>query len=185
MFKQVVNETRDKMDKTIQHFKSELKAVRTGRASLSLFDNVKVDAYGSPTPLNGVGTLHVADAHMITIQPWDRTLIPAIEKAILGSGLGLNPSNDGAMIRIPIPKLTEERRKDLVKLVKKLGEETKVAIRNERRDANDKVKKLEKDKTISEDDSKRAQDEIQKVTDTQIKSVDDIASAKEKELMEI
>lgn len=185
MFKQVVNETRDKMDKTIQHFKSELKAVRTGRASLSLFDNVKVDAYGSPTPLNGVGTMHVADAHMITIQPWDRTLIPAIEKAILGSGLGLNPSNDGAMIRIPIPKLTEERRKDLVKLVKKLGEETKVAIRNERRDANDKVKKLEKDKTISEDDSKRAQDEIQKVTDTQIKSVDDISSAKEKELMEI
>ena len=185
MAKAVIDETKGKMDKTIEHFKGELKSVRTGRASVALFDNIKVDAYGSMTPLNGVGTLHVADAHMVTVQPWDKSLIPAIEKAIQSGGLGLNPSNDGNLIRIPIPQLTEERRKELVKLVKKMAEDTKVAVRNERRDANDKIKKLEKDKTISEDDSKRALDDVQKMTDAQIKQVDDIAAGKEKELMEI
>jgi ribosome recycling factor len=185
MSKEVINATKEKMEKTIQHFKNELKGVRSGRASISLFDNIRVNAYGSPTPLNGVGTLHVADAHMVTVQPWDTSLIPAIEKAILSSGLGFNPSNDGKLVRIPIPKLTEERRKELVKLVKKMCEENKIAIRNERRDANDKIKKLEKDKGISEDESKRAVDEVQKLTDAQIKVLDDIAATKEKELMEI
>ena len=185
MPKAIINETKDKMNKTIEHFKGELKAVRTGRASVTLFDNVKVDAYGSMTPLNGVGTLHVADAHMVTVQPWDKSLIPAIEKAIQASGLGFNPSNDGNLVRIPIPQLTEERRKELVKLVKKMAEDTKVAVRNERRPDNDKINKQEKDKAISEDDSKRGLDEVQKMTDAQIKQIDDIAAAKEKELMEI
>ena len=185
MSKEIINEMKEKMEKTIQHYKNELKGVRTGRASVSLFDNIRVEAYGTPTPLNGVGTLHVADAHMVTVQPWDTSLIPAVEKAILSSGLGFNPSNDGKLIRIPIPKLTEERRKELVKLIKKMAEENKVALRNERRDANEKIKKQEKDKAVSEDDSKRAQDEVQKLTDAQIKNIDDIAAVKEKELMEI
>jgi ribosome recycling factor len=183
--KEVMSEMKEKMEKTIQHFKGELKAVRSGRASISLFDNIRVDAYGTPTPLNGVGTLHVADAHMVTVQPWDTSLISAIEKAIMGSGLGFNPSNDGKIIRIPIPRLTEERRKEFVKLVKKMCEDTKIAIRNERRDANEKIKKLEKDKAISEDESKRAIDDVQKMTDANIKALDEIAAAKEKELMEI
>jgi ribosome recycling factor len=185
MPKTVANEAKDKMGKTVEHFKAELKTVRTGRASVTLFDSIKVDAYGTPTPLAGVGTLHVVDAHMVSVQPWDKSLIPAIEKAIMASSLGLNPSNDGSVIRIPIPQLTEDRRKELVKLVKKMGEEAKVAIRNERRDANDKMKKLEKDKACSEDDSKRGQDEVQKMTDSFIKNIDEISVAKEKELMEI
>ena len=187
MLKETINEMKERMEKSVQHYKSELKGVRTGRASISLFDNIRVTAYGTPTPLNGVGTLHVADANMVTIQPWDTSLIPAVEKAILSSGLGFNPSNDGKLIRIPIPKLTEERRKEMVKLIKKMAEEAKVAVRNERRDANERIKKLEKDKEkpISEDESKRALEEVQKITDTQIKNVDDICSAKEKDLMEI
>lgn len=185
MSKTVIKEMKEKMEKTAQHFKTELKGVRSGRANVSLFDNIRVDAYGTPTPLNGVGTLHVADAHMVTVQPWDTSLIPAIEKAIMSSGLGFNPSNDGKLVRIPIPKLTEERRKEMVKLVKKMAEDNKIAMRNERRDANDKIKKLEKDKTISEDESKRAIDEVQKITDAQIKALDEVSAAKEKELMEI
>ena len=185
MPKKVLADTKERMEKTIEHFKGELKSVRTGRASTSIFDNVRVEAYGSLTPLAGVGTLHVADAHMVTIQPWDSSLIKAIEKAIMGSGLGFNPSNDGKIIRIPIPQLTEERRKELVKHVKKLCEEAKLAVRNERRDANDAIKKLEKSKEISEDDAKRTLDEVQKLTDNQIKMLDDILAAKEKELMEI
>lgn len=185
MLKKTVNDTKERMEKTVQHFKTELKAVRTGRASIALFDNIRVDAYGASTPLAGVGTLHVADAHMVTVQPWDKSLIPAIEKAIQSSGLGFNPSNDGNIIRIPFPALTQERRKEFVKLVKKMCEESKIAIRNERRDANEAIKKLEKDKTISEDESKRGQDEVQKLTDGHIKNLDEIAAAKEKELMEL
>jgi ribosome recycling factor len=185
MPKAIINETKDLMNKTVDHFKGELKSVRTGRASVSLFDNIRVDAYGTPTPLNGVGTLHVADAHMVTVQPWDKSLISAIEKAIMASNLGLNPANDGNLIRIPIPQLTEERRKELGKLVKKMGEDAKVAIRNQRRDANEKIKKQEKDKACSEDEAKRGQDEIQKMTDNFVKQIDEISAAKEKELMEI
>jgi ribosome recycling factor len=187
MLKDVVNEVKDRMEKTVQHYRIELKAVRTGRASVALFDNIRVDAYGTPTPLNGVGTLHVPDPHLVTIQPWDSSLITAVEKAILASGLGLNPSNDGKLIRIPIPTLTEERRKELVKLVWKKCEETKVVIRNERRDANETLKKLEKDKEnpVSEDEVKLILNEVQKLTDSFIKNLDEIAKTKEKELMEI
>jgi ribosome recycling factor len=187
MLKQVVEDVKLKMEKTIQHYKNELRSLRTGRASTAIFENIRVDAYGTPTPLNGVGTMHVPDPHLVTIQPWDTSLITVIEKAILTSGLGLNPSNDGKLIRIPIPTLTEERRKELVKLVWKKCEETKVIIRNERRDANDAIKKLEKDKEnpVSEDEAKHIQNEVQKVTDACIKNLDEIAKAKEKELLEI
>ncbi|MDR2104799.1 MAG: ribosome recycling factor [Deferribacteraceae bacterium] len=187
MLKDVAEDVKAKMEKTIQYYKTELKTVRTGRASTSLLDNVRVDAYGVQTPLSGVGTLHAPDPHMLTIQPWDPSLTAAIEKAILSSGLGLNPSSDGKLIRVPIPTLTEQRRKELVKLVWKKCEEAKIVIRNERRDANEAIKKLEKDKenTVSEDEAKLFQTEVQKITDSFIKNLDEIAKAKEKELLEI
>jgi ribosome recycling factor len=187
MIKKIENETKERMEKSIAHYKGELKTVRTGRANAQIFDNIRVDAYGSPTPLNGVGSVHVGDAHLIIIQPWDSSLINAVEKAIRGSDLGLNPSNDGKVIRVPIPPLTQERRNELIKLVKKLGEDVKVAIRNERRSANESLKKLEKaeENKISEDELKKAQDSIQKLTDAYIKTVDEILVQKEKELAEI
>jgi ribosome recycling factor len=187
MLKDVVEDVKVKMERTIQHYKGELKTLRTGRASTSIFDNIRVDAYGTQTPLSGVGSMHVPDPHMVTIQPWDPSLITVIEKAILASGLGLNPSNDGKLIRVPIPTLTEERRKELVKLVWKKCEEAKIVIRNERRDANEAIKKLEKDKEnpVSEDEAKLFQNEVQKVTDAFIKNLEEIAKAKEKELLEI
>jgi ribosome recycling factor len=187
MLKKVVEETKAKMEKTIQHYKNELRTLRTGRASTSIFDNIRVDAYGTPTPLNGVGTMHIPDPHLLTIQPWDPSLISPIEKAILASGLGLNPSNDGKIIRIPIPVLTQERRKELVKMVWKKCEDAKVVIRNERRDANESIKKLEKNKEnpVSEDEAKHIQNEIQKLTDAFIKNLDETAKVKEKELLEI
>lgn len=181
----VIKDMKDKMDKTIAHYKEELKSIRTGRASIAMFDGITVDYYGAPTPLSGVATLSAPEPRLITISPWDATLIPEIEKAIQHSNMGFNPSNDGKLIRIPIPQLTEERRKEIVKLVKKMGEDNKVAIRNLRRDGNDKIKKLEKDKEISEDDSKKFVDDIQKATDGFIKQVDEVTSAKEKEVMEI
>lgn len=185
MPKTVMKEMKDKMDKTIGHYKDELKAIRTGRASIAMFDNVTVDYYGSPTPLNGVATLSAPEPRLITIAPWDSSLIGVIEKAIQGSNMGFNPSNDGKIIRIPIPQLTEDRRKEIVKMVKKMAEENKVAIRNLRREGNDKIKKLEKDKEISEDDSKKYVDQIQTTTDEYIKKVDEVTAAKEKEVMEI
>jgi ribosome recycling factor len=181
----VLNELKDRMDKTVNHYKEELKSVRTGRASISMFDNVKVDYYGAPTPLAGVATLSAPEPRLITIQPWDATIIPEIEKAIQNSNMGFNPGNDGKIIRIPIPQLTEERRKEIAKLVKKMAEENKVAIRNLRRDGNDKIKKLEKDKEISEDDSKKYVDQIQDITNDFIKVIDEVTAAKEKEVMEI
>ncbi|MCX8084307.1 MAG: ribosome recycling factor [Calditerrivibrio sp.] len=184
MINDVYSKTKEKMEKTLEHYRAELKSVRTGRASVSLFDNVKVDYYGTPTPLSQVATLN-AEARMITIQPWEPNMIKNIEKAILSSNLGLTPSNDGRVIRVPIPPLTEERRKELVKLVKKLAEEAKVAIRNERRDAIEKLKKMEKDKQISEDDNKKGSDQIQKLTDDYIKKIDEVTEKKEREIMEI
>ncbi|PLX68516.1 MAG: ribosome recycling factor [Denitrovibrio sp.] len=181
----VIKETKDKMDKTIAHYKEELKSIRTGRASISMFDNVTVDYYGTPTPINGVATLSSPEPRLITISPWDASIIPAIEKAIQNSNMGFNPSNDGKLIRIPVPQLTEDRRKEIVKLVKKMAEDNKVAVRNLRRDGNDKIKKLEKDKEISEDDSKKFVDQIQEVTNDYIKKVDEVTAAKEKEVMEI
>jgi len=175
----------DKMDKTIETFKKDLAAIRTGRASLSIFEGITVNYYGSPTPINQVATMAIPESRLITIQPWDPKLLPDIEKAIQRSDLGLNPSNDGKIIRIAIPPLTEERRKQLVKQVHKRAEEARVSIRNIRRDGNEGIKKLEKEKHISEDESKRAIEEIQKLTDSYIKKVDEVLSHKEKEIMEV
>jgi ribosome recycling factor len=175
----------EKMNVSIEHFKGELSGVRTGRASLILFDNVQVNYYGTQTPLKQIATLSVPESRMIVIQPWDISQLPEIEKAILGSGLGLTPSNDGKIIRIGIPPLTEERRKDLVKLVKKMGEECKVAIRNLRRETNDELKALQKEGTLSEDAARKNQDEVQKLTDQTITKVDEILKKKEAEILEV
>ena len=174
-----------KMKQAVDHLHEELKHLRTGRASLLILDGVLVDYYGTPTPLNQVGTLAVPEPRMITIQPWEKNLIPEIEKAILKSDLGLNPASDGQLVRLVFPPLTEERRKEMVKQVKRMGEDAKVSVRNARRDANDAIKKLEKDKEISEDDMKRGEKEVQEITDDFVSKVDDVIAEKEKELMEI
>ncbi len=182
---QVIKEFKESIEKTISFYKEELKGVRTGRASVSMFDNIKVDYYGTMTPLSGVASLSAPEPRLVTITPWDANMIKEIEKAVLNSQMGFNPSNDGKVIRVPFPQLTEERRKELVKVVKKMGEDAKVAIRNERRDANEKIKKQEKNKEISEDESKKLQDDVQKETDNAIKKIDEVTVAKEKEVMEI
>ena len=174
-----------RMDKVLSDLQHEMANIRTGRASVSIFDNIRVDYYGTPTPVNQIANLHVPEPTMITIQPWDASQIGAIEKAIRGSDLGLNPANDGKMIRVPIPALTEERRKDIVKRLHGVAEDHRVAMRNVRRDANEHVKKLLKDKTISEDEERRALDEVQKMTDAQIQKIDQVSKAKEKEILEI
>lgn len=184
MIEETYQETRDRMSKTISALQSELKRIRTGRASASLLDGIKVDYYGTPTPINQMATVAVPESRLITIQPWDATVIKDIEKALLKSDLGLTPSNDGKLIRIAIPPLTEERRKELVKLVHRSSEEHKVGIRNIRRDSNELIKGFKKDGDISEDDAFKAQDEIQKITDDYIKKIDEIFKAKEKEILE-
>lgn len=173
------------MAKSIESLKNQLTRVRTGRASASILDGVNVDYYGSPTPVAQVGQISTPEARLLQIQPFDKTMIADIEKAILGANLGLTPSNDGNLIRIPFPALTEERRKEQVREVKKLGEDAKIAVRNARRDQNDKVKKAEKDKELSEDESKKYQAEIQTVTDKFIKQVDEVISVKENEIMSV
>jgi len=185
MINDVKQKTKTAMDKALEALKRELGRVRTGRASTTLLDDVMVNYYGTPTPLNQVGTLAVPEPRLITIQPWEKNLIPEIEKAILKSDLGLNPNSDGTLVRIAIPALTEERRKEMVKVIKRIGEETKIAIRNIRRDGNDTLKKLQKDKEITEDQQKSGEKEIQEVTDQHIKQVDEILEHKEKEVMEI
>lgn len=185
MYKDVLEKTRQGMDKSLDNLKKEFSKVRTGRANVALLDDVRVNYYGTPTPLNQVGTLTVPEPRLITVQPWEKQLIPEIEKAIFKADLGLNPSSDGQMIRIAIPPLTEDRRKEMVKQVRRMGEDTKVAVRNARRDANESLKKLEKDKEISEDDLKRGEKEVQEVTDGFIKKVDEAVAHKEKEIMEI
>lgn len=172
------------MEAAIGHLRKELANVRTGRASLALLDHIKVNYYGNPTPLKQVAALSVPESRMISIQPWESNIIPEIEKSILGSDLGLTPSNDGKLIRISIPPLTEERRKDLVKHCKKVGEETKVTIRNNRRDGNEELKLEQKKTSLSEDLLRKAQDEIQKLTDQYIKKVDEIVTHKESEILE-
>ncbi|MBR5580906.1 MAG: ribosome recycling factor [Treponema sp.] len=176
--------TMGRMDKTIAALKDEFKALRTGRASASIFDRVRVDYYGTPTPLNQVSTISVPEARSIVIQPFDKSLISEIEKAILKSELGLNPSNDGKVIRISIPPLTAERRKELVKQAKSIAENSRVAIRNIRRDGNDELKKQQKDGTITEDDLKTGETELQKSTDKYIQDINKILEDKEKEIME-
>lgn len=182
---EVILEMVDKMEKSVDAFKHELSKVRTGRASISLLDGISVDAYGSPMPMNQVATLTVPENRMIAIQPWDPQMVPAIEKAIMKSNLGLTPANDGKVIRLTIPQLTEERRKELVKQVRKVAEEFRVTIRNSRREAIDLLKTQKKDKEISEDDLFKMQDEAQKETDTYVKQIDEITAHKEKEVMEV
>jgi len=174
-----------RMDGAMENLKKEFAAIRTGRASTALLDHVHIDYYGTPTKLSQAASLTVPDPRTIIIQPWEPKLLAEIEKAIMKSDLGLNPMNDGKLIRINIPPLTEERRKEYVKLAKKRGEESKVAVRNIRRDGNDQVKKLEKDKSVTEDEGKKIHDEIQKMTDAHIKKIDDAVLHKEKEIMEV
>ena len=178
-------EAEDKMKKSIEVLRDDLLSIRAGRANPALLDKITVEYYGQVTPLNQVAGISAPEARLLVVQPWDQSLIPAIEKEILKSDLGLNPSNDGKVVRLIIPQLTEERRRDLTKVVRKNGEETKVAIRNIRRVAIDEIKKLEKDKEMSEDDRKVAEDKIQELTDKYVKEVDAVTKAKEDELMEI
>jgi ribosome recycling factor len=184
MIEETLQETRENMDKSIASLKNDLNKVRTGRASLSLLDGVKVDYYGTPTPLNQVASLSVPENRLITIQPWDVSVIKDIEKAILKSDLGLTPSNDGKIIRITIPQLTEERRKELVKVVSKISEDHKVAVRNIRRDANELIKSFKKDGDVSEDDAFKTQEKVQKITDEYISAIEEIYINKEKEILE-
>jgi ribosome recycling factor len=181
----LVKDTSARMERSIEAYRKELGKVRTGRASFSLLDGVKVDYYGTPTPLQQVGTLSVPESRMITVTPWDTKLIGPIEKAIQGSGLGLNPSSDGKTVRIPIPPLTEERRRELAKVVRKMAEDARVAVRNVRREAIEKLKDREKKKEISEDVVKRGQERIQKETDAHVKKIDEILKSKEQEILEV
>ena len=181
--KEIEAHARTRMEKVLSDLQHESAGIRTGRASVSIFDNIKVDYYGTPTPLNQVANLHVPEATLITIQPWDVSQIGAIEKAIRGSDLGLNPANDGKLIRVPIPALTEERRKEMVKRLHHVVEEHRVAARNVRRDANEHLKKLLKDKLISEDEERRALDDVQKMTDGHIVKIDAVSKAKETEIL--
>lgn len=185
MVNDVLEETEEGMKRAVSAFERELTKIRTGRANLSLLDGIKVDYYGSPTPLNQVASLNVADARLITIKPWEKNLIPVIEKAIRTSDLGLNPVTDSDIVRLPVPPLTQERRKELVKVVNRMTEEARVAVRGARRDGNDLLKDALKEKEISEDDSKRGQTSIQELTDRYVKKVDAVGEAKEKEIMEV
>ena len=184
MIEDIYQETRENMGKSVDDLKREFKRVRTGRASLSILDGIRVNYYGTPTPLNQMATLAVPESRLITIQPWDVSVIKEIEKAILKSDLGLTPSSDGKIVRIAIPPLTEERRKELVRVINKVSEEHKVAVRNIRRDANEMLKDLKKEGDISEDEAFKAQDQVQKITDDHINLVDQITKEKEKEILE-
>ncbi len=181
----IIEQLKEKMGSSIEALKRELVKIRTGRASLSLLDGIKAKAYGSMMPIDQVGTLTIPENNIIVIKPWDPQVLPAIEKAILGSGIGLTPASDGNVVRLTIPPLTGERRKEFVKRIKKISEEYKIAIRNVRRDSNETFKKQKKDKEISEDELFRLQDEAQKITDDFISQVDEIAAGKEKEVMEV
>ncbi|HYE83874.1 MAG TPA: ribosome recycling factor [Clostridia bacterium] len=185
MIKDVEKNMQDKMDKTLSVLKHELSTLKAGRANPSLLDRISVEYYGTATPLNQLANIAAPEPRVLTISPWDAKSIAVIEKAILKSDLGINPSNDGKMIRLVVPQLTEERRKDLVKVVKKLGEEAKVAVRNIRRDANEHLKKLKKDGEITEDELKKSEDNTQKMTDKFIKEADKAVELKEKEILEV
>ncbi len=185
MIDEVHSELKASMDKSVEILQKDLKRIRTGRASLALLDGIMVNYYGSATPINQLATLSIPEPRQIVIQPWDSQAVPDIEKAILKSELGLTPMNDGKVVRINLPPLTAERRKELVKLVRKMGEEFKVQLRNHRRDANELYKEMKKDKEISEDDLHKAQEKVQKTTDEYISKVDGVISQKEAEIMEI
>jgi ribosome recycling factor len=183
--KEVIKETRVRMDATIDDFRRKLATVRTGRAAVSLLDTVMIDYYGTPTPLSQMASVHAPEPQMLTVQPWDQTQIGAVEKAIRAADLGLNPSNDGKLVRIPIPPLTEERRKQLAKQVHDIAEDHRTAVRHVRRDGNERLKKMQKDKLVSEDAERDALDQIQKLTDTYISKVDELAKTKEQEIMSV
>lgn len=183
--KDVYTQLKTRMDKAVEDFRTNLAAARTGRASVHMLDPVRVPAYGSEMPLNQVATVHSPESQLLTVQPYDPSIMNEIEKAIRAAGLGLNPQNDGKMIRIPVPPLTEERRREMVKHLHKILEDHRTAIRNVRRDGNEAIKKAMKDKKITEDDEKKALDEVQKLTDAEIKKMEEMAGAKEKELMTV
>lgn len=185
MSKAIIQETKTKMENVVEDARRKLASVRTGRASVNLLDNVIVEYYGTPTPLKQIAAVNAPEPALLVVQPWDQTAIPAIEKALISSDLGINPSNDGKLIRLPIPPLTEERRKQLAKVVGEMAEEHKTAVRNIRREANDKLKKELKDKLISEDEEKTSLHEIQKLTDQAIEKISDLAAHKEKEIMTV
>jgi ribosome recycling factor len=181
----VIKQTEEKMKKSLSALEEEFNTLRTGRASPALFDKIRVEYYGNPTPINQVATISVPEARLVVIQPWDKSVIGEIEKAIQKSELSVNPSNDGKVIRISIPPLTEERRKEFVKVAKNMAEQSRVSIRNVRRDANDELKKAQKDGDMSEDDLKRAEDDVQKLTDNYVEQVNSMLEAKENEILEI
>lgn len=185
MVQEVLESLKSDMEKVVTQLKKDYDRVRTGRATPALLDGIKVDYYGTPMPINQVANIAVPEPRLITIQPWDKGIMPEIEKAIQRSELGLTPMNDGKVIRIAIPPLTEERRRELVKVVKKMAEEKKVELRNHRREANETLKELKKDKVITEDDLFRYQEEVQKITDSFVEKIDGLLEAKEKEIMEI
>jgi ribosome recycling factor len=183
--KDVIKESRPRMENVIEDVRRKLATVRTGRAAVSLLDSIMVEYYGTPTPLSQMASVHAPEPNMLTVQPWDQTQLGAIEKAIRSSDLGLNPTNDGKLIRIPIPPLTEERRKQLAKQVHEIAEDHRTAVRNLRREANDRLKKLLKDKAISEDAERDGLDEVQKLTNTYITRIDELAKSKEQELLHV
>ncbi len=185
MIKDILKKAGDRMNKAVEHLAIEFNKVRTGKASTGLLEGIKVDYYGTPTPLAQVASINTPDSHTIAIQPWDKSMLAVIEKTILNANLGLNPSSDGNLVRVPIPPLNEERRKELVKMVKKLSEDARVAVRNVRRDEIEHLKKSEKEEHISEDDRKHAEKEIQTLTDKHIKEIDTLLAKKEKEIMEV
>lgn len=184
MLQETYNQLKKKMDSSLDVFRKNLGGIRTGRASVSILDGISVDYYGTPTPLKQVATISVPESRLITIQPWDVSILKEIEKTILASDLGLTPNNDGKIIRLPIPSLTQERRKELVKIVKRVTEDAKIAVRNIRREGNEQLKKAEKAKNVTEDECRKGVDEIQKITDDCIKNVDEISNKKEKEVLE-
>ena len=183
--KDALAQAKTRMEKAVEDFRKDLASVRTGRANTALLDSIRVDYHGTPMPINQLGSLSIPDPTIITISPWDPTAVPLIDKAIRTSDLGLNPTSDGKVLRVPIPSLTEERRKDLVKMIHKILENHRTAVRNIRRDIKEAVEKLEKEKKISEDDRKRALDELEKLTHAETKKVEDLSATKEREVMEI
>ena len=185
MLDKIIHETEDKMKKAVDFTRQELTKLRSGKATVALLDDIRVDYYGQKMPIAQTASISAPDAHLVVVQPWDKSMIQEIEKAILAANIGLTPSNDGTVIRLPVPPLTEERRKELVKVAKKFSEDGRVTIRNIRRDSNEHLKKAEKDEHVSEDERKRGETEVQRLTDKYIKQLDDILAGKEKEILEV
>lgn len=181
----IIHDAEEKMKKAVEFTRQELSKLRSGKATVAILDDIKIDYYGQKMPIGQTASINAPDAHLVTVQPWDKSVIGEIEKAILAANIGLTPSNDGTVIRLPVPPLNEERRKELVKVAKKFAEDGRITIRNIRRDANEHLKKAEKDARVSEDDRKHGEGEIQKLTDKYIKQLDDILAGKEKEIMEV